>query len=103
MTTAALGATVPIATLVDGDYELDIEPGTQPATELVRKARRAYANLHSLVIHERLASSTRYRLTTTWQIVAPDRPLPYAPGARRACEPERRAHRSGRSLSRALS
>ena len=35
MTTAALGATVPIATLVDGDYELDIEPGTQPATELV--------------------------------------------------------------------
>ncbi|PKV99756.1 LOW QUALITY PROTEIN: molecular chaperone DnaJ [Amycolatopsis echigonensis] len=35
MTTAALGATVPIATLVDGDYELDIEPGTQPNTELV--------------------------------------------------------------------
>ncbi len=35
MTTAALGATVPIATLVDGDYELDIEPGTQPNAELV--------------------------------------------------------------------
>jgi molecular chaperone DnaJ len=35
MTTAALGATVPIETLIDGDYELDIEPGTQPATELV--------------------------------------------------------------------
>ena len=35
MTTAALGATVPIATLVDGDYELDVEPGTQPNTELV--------------------------------------------------------------------
>jgi molecular chaperone DnaJ len=35
MTTAALGASVPIDTLVDGEYELDIEPGTQPATELV--------------------------------------------------------------------
>ncbi|MEQ0560932.1 molecular chaperone DnaJ [Amycolatopsis sp. NEAU-NG30] len=35
MTTAALGATVPIATLVDGDYDLDIEPGTQPNAELV--------------------------------------------------------------------
>lgn len=35
MTTAALGATVPIATLVDGDYELDVEPGTQPNAELV--------------------------------------------------------------------
>ncbi|KDN22744.1 molecular chaperone DnaJ [Amycolatopsis rifamycinica] len=35
MTTAALGATVPISTLVDGDYELDVEPGTQPNAELV--------------------------------------------------------------------
>ncbi|MEC3977219.1 molecular chaperone DnaJ [Amycolatopsis sp. H20-H5] len=35
MTTAALGATIPIETLIDGDYELDVEPGTQPATELV--------------------------------------------------------------------
>ncbi|MEV6906500.1 molecular chaperone DnaJ [Amycolatopsis sp. NPDC051071] len=39
MTTAALGATVPIETLIDGDYELDIEPGTQPATELVLTAK----------------------------------------------------------------
>ncbi|SEP45523.1 molecular chaperone DnaJ [Amycolatopsis saalfeldensis] len=39
MTTAALGATVPITTLVDGDYELDIEPGTQPNTELVLTAK----------------------------------------------------------------
>jgi hypothetical protein len=46
---------------------------TEPASQLVRKARHAYASLHSLVIHESLASSTRYRLTTTWQIVAPDR------------------------------
>ncbi|GAA1950771.1 molecular chaperone DnaJ [Amycolatopsis minnesotensis] len=35
MTTAALGASVPIETLIDGEYELDVEPGTQPATELV--------------------------------------------------------------------
>jgi molecular chaperone DnaJ len=35
MTTAALGATVPISTLIDGDYELDVEPGTQPTAELV--------------------------------------------------------------------
>ncbi|MEV6640516.1 molecular chaperone DnaJ [Amycolatopsis sp. NPDC051371] len=35
MTTAALGATVPISTLIDGDYELDVEPGTQPNAELV--------------------------------------------------------------------
>ncbi|WP_020666213.1 molecular chaperone DnaJ [Amycolatopsis nigrescens] len=35
MTTAALGASVPLETLIDGEYELDIEPGTQPATELV--------------------------------------------------------------------
>ncbi len=46
---------------------------TEPAAELVRKARRAYASLHSLVIHERLASSPRDRITTTWRIVAPDR------------------------------
>lgn len=35
MTTAALGASVPIETLIDGDFDLEIEPGTQPATELV--------------------------------------------------------------------
>jgi copper transport protein len=46
---------------------------TAPASALVRKARQAYASLHSLVIHERLASSPRNRITTTWQIVAPDR------------------------------
>jgi copper transport protein len=46
---------------------------TEPAAALVAKARHAYASLHSLVIHERLASSLRDRITTTWQIVAPDR------------------------------
>ncbi|MDQ0376320.1 molecular chaperone DnaJ [Amycolatopsis thermophila] len=35
MTAAALGATVPLETLVDGEYELTVDPGTQPATELV--------------------------------------------------------------------
>jgi hypothetical protein len=45
---------------------------TEPGSALVRKARQAYASLHSLVIHERLASSTRDRITTLWQIVAPD-------------------------------
>jgi hypothetical protein len=44
---------------------------TEPASTLVGKARQAYAGLRSLVIHERLASSPRDKLTTTWQIVAP--------------------------------
>jgi molecular chaperone DnaJ len=35
MTTAALGAIVPLETLIDGTYELDVEAGTQPSTELV--------------------------------------------------------------------
>ncbi|NIH81598.1 molecular chaperone DnaJ [Amycolatopsis viridis] len=35
MTAAALGATVPLETLVDGEYELTVDPGTQAGTELV--------------------------------------------------------------------
>ncbi|MGC7094174.1 molecular chaperone DnaJ [Amycolatopsis lurida] len=35
MTTAALGAKVPMETLIDGEHELEVEPGTQPNTELV--------------------------------------------------------------------
>ncbi|OZM74304.1 molecular chaperone DnaJ [Amycolatopsis antarctica] len=35
MTAAALGATVPFETLIDEAHEIDIEPGTQPNTELV--------------------------------------------------------------------
>ncbi|MEV0681127.1 molecular chaperone DnaJ [Actinosynnema sp. NPDC050436] len=38
MTTAALGAVLPLQTL-DGDEELEIEPGTQPNTELVLTGR----------------------------------------------------------------
>ena len=49
-------------------------PGrTQPASPLVAEARRAFAGLRSLVIHERLASSPRDKITTTFRIVAPDR------------------------------
>ncbi|GHE93228.1 chaperone protein DnaJ [Amycolatopsis deserti] len=35
MTAAALGATVPLETLIDGEYELSVDPGTQAGTELV--------------------------------------------------------------------
>ena len=38
MTTAALGAVLPLQTL-DGEEELEIEPGTQPGTELVLTGR----------------------------------------------------------------
>jgi copper transport protein len=49
-------------------------PGpTQPASRLVGEARRAFAGLRSLVIHERLASNRRDKIATTFRIVAPDR------------------------------
>ncbi|MQA61317.1 MAG: molecular chaperone DnaJ [Actinophytocola sp.] len=35
MTTAALGATIPLETLIDGEHDLTLEPGTQPETELM--------------------------------------------------------------------
>ncbi|MBA0126245.1 molecular chaperone DnaJ [Haloechinothrix sp. YIM 98757] len=35
MTTAALGAPIPLETLIDGETEVEIEPGTQPESELV--------------------------------------------------------------------
>ncbi|HVW40551.1 MAG TPA: molecular chaperone DnaJ [Amycolatopsis sp.] len=35
MTTAALGATVQLETLIDGEYDMEVEPGTQPGGELV--------------------------------------------------------------------
>lgn len=59
--------------LGSGPVAFAIPPRTQPARALVAEARRAYAGLRSLVIHERLASSRRNRITTTWRIVAPDR------------------------------
>lgn len=38
MTSAALGAVVPMETLIDGEHNVEIEPGTQPETELVLTA-----------------------------------------------------------------
>jgi molecular chaperone DnaJ len=35
MTTAALGADVQLETLIDGEYELGVEAGTQPGAEMV--------------------------------------------------------------------
>lgn len=35
VTSAALGASVPLETLIDGEVDVEIEPGTQPETELV--------------------------------------------------------------------
>ena len=59
--------------LPSGSVAFTIPAQTQPASELVAEARRAYASLRSLVIHERLASSPRNKIATTWRIVAPDR------------------------------
>ena len=63
-----------VAVLLDsGPVSFAIPSRSEPAGELVAKARHAYASLKSLVIHEHLASSPRDKLTTTWHIVAPDR------------------------------
>jgi hypothetical protein len=62
-----------IVLLGSGAVAFAIPGRTQPASPLVAEARRAFAGLSSLVIHERLASSPRDKLTTTFRIVAPDR------------------------------
>ena len=59
--------------LGSGPVPFAIPGPTQPASRLVAEARRAFTGLRSLVIHERLASSPRDKLTTTFRIVAPDR------------------------------
>ena len=59
--------------LDSGPVAFDLPGATRPATNLVGEARRAFAGLRSLVIHERLASSRRDKITTTFRIVAPDR------------------------------
>lgn len=59
--------------LDSGAVVFDLPGPTQPASQLVGEARRAFAGLRSLVIHERLASNRRDRITTTFRIVAPDR------------------------------
>jgi copper transport protein len=63
-----------VTVLLDsGPVSFVVPTRTEPAGELVARARRAYGSLRSLVIHERLASSPRDRIATTWHIVAPDR------------------------------
>jgi copper transport protein len=59
--------------LDSGAVAFDLPGPTQPASRLVGEARRAFTGLRSLVIHERLASSRRDKITTTFRIVAPDR------------------------------
>ena len=59
--------------LDSGPVAFDLPGPTRPASNLVAEARRAFAGLRSLVIHERLASSRRDKITTTFRIVAPDR------------------------------
>jgi copper transport protein len=43
------------------------------ATALVARADRVFRSLHSLVIHERLASNARNAISTVYRVVAPDR------------------------------
>jgi copper transport protein len=63
-----------VTVLLDsGAVSFAIPGRTQPASPLVAEARRAFAGLRSLVIHERLASSPRDKIATTFRIVAPDR------------------------------
>jgi hypothetical protein len=46
---------------------------TQPAAALVRRATRVFRSLHSLVLHEQLASSPTNVLRTRFVMQAPDR------------------------------
>lgn len=39
MTTAALGTSIPLETLIDGEEELEVEPGTQPETEMLLRGK----------------------------------------------------------------
>src|SRR5438874_2465357 len=59
--------------LDSGPVAFGIPVRTEQASAAVAAARRAFAGLRSLVIHERRASSPRDKVVTTWRIVAPDR------------------------------
>ena len=67
--------TVSLGTPPAVSFDLPAHP--RPASTLVGRAWRAFAQLRSVVIHERLASSPRARVATTWRIAAPNR-LAYA-------------------------
>jgi hypothetical protein len=43
------------------------------AASIVAEATRTYKNLHSLVIHDRLASDETHAVVTRWKVVAPDK------------------------------
>src|SRR5438045_428465 len=58
--------------LDSGPVAFGIPVHAERAGAAVAAARRAFARLRSLVIHERLASSPRDKVVTTWRIVAPD-------------------------------
>jgi hypothetical protein len=45
----------------------------QPAASLVARADRTWRRLHTLVVHDRLASGPGNEITTLWRFVAPDR------------------------------
>jgi copper transport protein len=64
-----------VAVLVGGRRValFDLPASTVPARALVLRARAAYLALRSVVIHERLASSPRNHVTTTWREAAPNR------------------------------
>jgi hypothetical protein len=51
----------------------ELPRSSEPARTVVAEARRAYVKLRSLVIHERLASDLRHRVSTTWRLLAPNR------------------------------
>jgi copper transport protein len=57
---------------------------TRSAAALVRRARRAFGGLSSVVIHERLASSPTAKVTSTWRIEAPNRLAYVTSGGARA-------------------
>ncbi len=54
-------------------FTLPVRWPAPPARALVARADRAYRALRTLVIHERLASSARNGITTTYRIQAPNR------------------------------
>ncbi len=70
---------------------------TRSAVALIRRARRAFRGLSSVVIHERLASSPTAKVTSTWRVEAPNR-LAYVTsgGARAVVIGSRRWDRVGR-------
>jgi hypothetical protein len=64
------GAGRPASTV---SFALPVSVPGQPAEALVRRAGRTWSSLHSLVVHDRLASGPGNAITTLWQFAAPDK------------------------------